>query len=369
MSDKKLSFLGIVAVISIILAVIVSQYANKSKPSVSVNGALLQGLDPANVSKITVKQGGATVTLDRKDDGFVIAEKDNYPAATKVINNLFTSALDIKTVELYTQDEKNYKDLGVTEEDTKGMITFFDSAAKPITGFIIGKDTESGKGQYSYGKLLNDKKVFVLTDVPWIQSNAVEYTNQDLIYVKKGTVDWVTVACPNDNYSLTSDANGAVAKLKEVPAGKKQKDSECLQVLGALSNLRFDDVMSEAKAKDLVFDRKFNCKLKDSTLISLQVAKKGSDTFIKCTVDFTDKSQVTKDENVESQSELKKKEAKLVARDNAKKLSEATSGWVYKIPSYMGDNLTKPLKDLVEDIPAPKAKDANEAKEPNNVKK
>jgi hypothetical protein len=63
-------------------------------------GSLVQGIDPAGIQKIIVRQGGKTVTLTHKGDVFVIAEKDGYPAATKIINNLFTSSLDIQTVDL-----------------------------------------------------------------------------------------------------------------------------------------------------------------------------------------------------------------------------------------------------------------------------
>lgn len=357
MSNKKLSVLGILAAGSIVLAVLVSQYANRSKLVSAESGYLIQGLNPAAVSQIIVKQGGNAVTLNRKGNEFAISELDGYPAATKVVNNLFTSCFDIKTVELYTEDEKNYEDLKVTEEDAQGMIKFSDSDGKLITGFIIGKDTESGKGDFAFGRLINDKKVYVLSDVPWIQGTAIEYVNRELIYVKKENVDWVTVASPNDFYSLLSDANGAVVKLKELPAGKKQKDDVCGQVLNALASLRFDDVMAESEANDLVFDHKFNCKMKDSTLINLEIAKKDSDTFIKCKAEFTDKTQVTKEEGVESQEALKQKEAKLLAHENAKKLHDTTSGWIYKIPSYIADNMTKPMSELVEDI----------AVEPNDV--
>jgi flagellar biosynthesis/type III secretory pathway M-ring protein FliF/YscJ len=90
MSDKKLSVLGILAVVSIVLALAVSKYVNKSKPVTPGMGVLIQGLDPASVHKITVKQGGNTVTLNRDEDEFAIEEKDDYPAAMKVVNNLFT---------------------------------------------------------------------------------------------------------------------------------------------------------------------------------------------------------------------------------------------------------------------------------------
>jgi len=349
MSDKKLSFLGFAAVVSVVLAVAVSQFANKSKLTPAGTGYLLQGLDPATITQIIVKQGGNTVTLNRKDNGFVVAEKSDYPAATKIINNLITSCLDIKTVEPYTEDKANYKDLGITEENMQGMITFYGSDGKIITGFIIGKETESGKGNYFYGKRVNDNQVYVLRDVPWIQANAIEYVISELINLKKDSIDWVTVTSVKDSYSFVSEANGTEIKLQELPAGKKQKESECKQVFNAMTSLRFEDVMTESQANDLVFDRKFNCQLKDSTLFSIKIAKKDADTYIKCSAEFTDKTQVRKEEGVESPEELQKKEAKLLAREKSQKLQETTSGWVYKIPSYLADNMTKPMTELVED--------------------
>ena len=67
-----------------------------------------------------------------------------------------------------------------------------------------------------------------------------------------------------------------------------------------------------AEKPDLKFDREYTCLLKDSTLYPIEIAQKDSKTFIKCNVDFTDKTPIKKEEAVESQEELKKKEAKLL---------------------------------------------------------
>jgi len=352
MSNKRLSVLGIMAAVSVVLAVAVWQYANRVQPATSGTGYIIQGLDPAAIARITVKQGENAVTLNRQKNGFVVAEKSNYPAANKIINNLLTSCLDIKTVEFYTEDEKNYKDLGVTEEDAQGIIKFSDVNGKIITGLIIGKDTESGKGTMSYGKLVNDGKVYVLTDIPWLQGPAIDYVNRELLSISRKDIDNVTISSPDETYTLTSEANGVNIVLKDVPTGKKQKDSDCSQVLSVLGNLKFDDVKTEAEMKDLKFDNKISCLLKDSTLFNFEIAKKDSKTYVKCGVEFTDKTPLRKEQEVESQEELKKKEAKLLAKDKAKKFEETTSGWIYEIPSYYADNLTKPMSALVEDIAA-----------------
>lgn len=363
MSDKKLSFLGILAVISVAAAIFVSQFANRDKTVSSGTGYLIQGLDPAAIAKIVIGKGDEAFTLKRAGSGFVVEDKDNYPADTKMINNLLTSCMDIRTVELYTEDEKNYKDLGVSEEDAQSVVKFLDSSGAIITGVIIGKDCPSG-GMY-YGRRVYDNKVYVMDNVPWPGVSPLEYIDRNLISMSKAEIESITVTSPQDSYTLVPEANSTEAVLKEIPAGKKEKKNECNQVFSAIMNLAFDDVNSVSQMPGLKFDREYTCLLKDSTLYLIEIAKKDSKTYVKCNVDFTDKTQVVKEQGVESQEELQKKEAKLLAREKARKLQETFGGWVYEIPSYKADYMTKPLAELVEDIaplkPADAPKEAGES--------
>ncbi len=360
MSDKKLSFLGILAVISVAAAIFISQFANRDKTVSSGTGYLIQGLDPAAIAKIVIGKGDEAFTLRRGGSGFVAEDKDDYPADNKMINNILTSCMDIRTVELYTEDEANYKDLGVSEEDSQGVVKFFDAGGEIITGVIIGKDSPSG-GMY-YGRKVNDEKVYVMDNVPWPGASPLEYIDKSLITISKTEIASITVTSPDGSYNLVPEANSTDAAIKEVSAGKKEKKNECNQVFSVLMNLKFDDVGEVSKMTDLKFDREYTCLLKDSTLYLIEIVQKDSKFYIKCNVDFTDKTQVVKEQGVESQEELQKKEAKLLAREKAKQLQETFNGWVYEIPAYRGEYMTKPLAELVEDIAPAKPADANESK-------
>jgi len=265
--------------------------------------------------------------------------------------------MDIRTVEVYTEDEANYKDLGVAEANAQGIVKFLDSGGKIITGVIIGNNCPSG-GMY-YGRSLNDNKVYVMDNVPWPGASPLEYIDRNLVSISKADIASITVTSPDGSYNLISEANGTETVLKELPAGKKEKKNECDQVFSAIMNLRFDDVNAVSKIPDLKFDREYTCLLKDSTLYLIEIAQKDSKTYIKCNVDFTDKTQVRKEEGVESQEELQKKEAKLLAKEKARNLQETFDGWIYEIPSYKADYMTKPLVELVEDI-----NDANDVNAP-----
>jgi len=349
MSDKKLSLLGIAAAACVVLAVFVWQFAGRSKQaSTAQGGNLIQGLDPATIGEIVTGEGNEQIRLKRRGGGFVVANKDFYPASNRAINDLLAACLDIRTVELYTEDKANYKDLGVSDENAKDIVKFLDSNGKIITGVIIGNTREDGR--MAYGRLINDDKVYIIYNPPWIKSSPLDYIETELISVNKADISWVTVTSPNETYTLIGEANGTSAVLKEIPAGKKEKEKECLAVLDALTNLRFDDVNAAAENPNLNFGRKYTCLLKDSTLYTIEIAQKDSKTFVKCSAEFTDKTPVRKEEAVESQEELKKKEAKFLAREKVNKFGDACEGWIYQIPEYKTKNLTKPLAELVEDI-------------------
>lgn len=348
MSDKKLSLLGIAAAASIVLAVFVSQFSHKSKPAAGGQGNLVQGLDPAAIYEIVAGRGNEMVRLVRRGRGFFVANKSFYPASNRAINDLLASCLDIRTVEFYTEDKANYKDLGVSEEDAKDIVKFLDSKGEIITGVIVGNTRQ--EGGMAYGRLINDNKVYVIYNTPWVKSSPLDYVEQELITVNRASIDTITVKLPNEVYTLVSEANGTEAVLKELPAGKREKRNDCVAVLGALTSLRFDDVNTAAEVADLNFDCQYECLLKDSTLYTIEIARKDSDTFIKCGAEFTDKTPVTKEGTVESQEELKKKEAKFIAREKAKRFGDAHEGWIYQISEYEAKNMTKPMAELVEDI-------------------
>ena len=298
MSDNKLTVLGVAAAVSIALAVFVSQFAHRSKPASAGPGNLIQGLDPAAIAEIVAGplgagKGNEQISLKRRGNGFVVANKNFYPASNRVINDLIASCLDIRTVELYTEDKANHKDLGVAEEDAKNIVKFLDSKGQVITGVIIGNLREDGS--MAYGRLINDDKVYIIYNPPWVKQSPLDYIEQELISINKADINSVTITLPNEIYTLVSEANGTEVVLKELPGGKKQKKNECNAAFSVLGNLRFDDVNSVSEGLNLNFDRQYKCLLKDSTLYTIEIAQKDSKTFVKCWADFTDKTPIKKE--------------------------------------------------------------------------
>ena len=371
MSDKKLTILGIVAVIMVLWAVVQSRVSNRARTESGEPVYLIQGLDTDGIGSIVLGTGEEAVTLKRDKGRFVVANKDNYPAKTSEINNLLSKCLEIKTQEFVTDNPANHEDLEVTEDKARSVVKFMTPEPNSVVlaGVAAGKTEELGRG--TYVRLLSSdaalsNKVYVASSSPWFSSGATSYLEQELISVERDDIESVMTQSPNGPYTLKTKEGSEDIVLLNLPAGKTLKNSEAQSVFTALTSLRFDDV--KKKPSDLTFDKQYLCKLKDSTVYILNIAQKEDKTYVLCSAEFTDTTPVEKaplDQGgkVESEEELKKKEAKLLAMDKAKEFTQKHQDWVYEIPDWKAKNLTKALSELIEDEEKPAA--ADEAEDPN----
>jgi len=372
MNNKKLTILGIVAVVMVLWAVLQSRISNRPGAEPARPVYLIQGFEPSGVDSIVIGTGDAAFTLKRRQSGFVIVDKDNYPAKTSEINSLITKCLEIQTSEFVTDNPANHEDLEVTEEKARSVVKFMkaDPNSSLLTGLIIGKTEELGQG--SYVRLLSSdsassNKVYVTSNAPWFGGGAMNYIDQELITAKREDIESVTVSSLSGPYTLKTKEDSQDVVLENIPAGKKLKSSDAQSVFTALTSLRFDDV--KKISSDIAFENQYMCRLKDSTVYALRIAQKEDKTYVSCVADFTDKTPVEKASvnqggEVESEEELKKKEAKLLARDNATKFTAKHQEWVYEIADWKARNLTKELAGLIEDEEIP---EENAAADPNTM--
>ncbi|MGD1043648.1 MAG: DUF4340 domain-containing protein [Sedimentisphaerales bacterium] len=355
MSNRNLSLLGLLAAAVVALAVVVAGIGEKPYVRKDQTAYLIQGLDPDQVARITIGKPGQEVILNRRGANFVVANLDNYPAKTSEINKLITTCLDIQTAELYTDNPANHKALGVTEPNAHILVKFYKAAPENktdlslITGVIIGREKQKGQG-LMYVRRLDDNKVYVsAAQIRMIQGQAMDYVAQGLTSVKREDINSVTVSSPNDTYLLRPGDDDKTVIFDKLAEGKKLKNVIANRVFTALANLSFEDVNAESSKRGLLFDRRYLCRLKDTTVYSIWLAKDGDLWFAKCDARFSDQTPVTKTQGeIESDEQLKIKEAKLLARDAAEEFSETHKGWVYQIPDYLAANLTRTSAELLE---------------------
>ena len=365
MSDRKLAILAVVAVVMVILAVIQS-HISSGPPKAEIPGYLMPAVNTARVGIIVIGKGDDIVTIKQMAEQFVVTNKDNYPAKVSEINNLLTKCQEIRWSQFITDNPANHKDLQVTEQDARSVVKFLtpEPNSTILAGVVVGKTRETGEGTYVRllsGDKASSNKVYLAQDVPWFNNQVMNYIEQELISCKFEDINSVTVASSDGEYTLKAKQDGKDIVLENTPQGKKLKSSDGRSVFTALTDLRFEDVVK--KTSGLLFDKKFICRLKNSVVYTIDIAQKDNQAYIICHAAFTD--TVEKPKQDESQEELKKKEAKLLAWEKASEFSQKHQGWVYKIADYKAKSLTKLLSDLLEDDNS--TKETEKPAEPNSV--
>ena len=350
MSNQKLALLALVAVVMVMWAISLSGQTDTDKGALNAPTYLLQGLDLKDVTGIEIGTGEDKVLLQRQGETYVVTNKDGYPVDVEQVNELITNCLDIKTSELYSDNAENHELLECTEEKAKNVIKFLKGDAELLTGIVVGKSKDEGQG--TYVRLVASDKVFVTQKAPWFRTQATDYLDQELVAEKQEDVQLVQVKAGEDSYTLKRAEEGDSFELENLPAGKKLRDNESKSVANALSSLRFDDVQ-KGPVKDLAFSDAFVCELKSGVVYKLALAKDDDKTYATCSAEYKGKKATIDPSKVDSEEELKAKEAILKAQEKAVKFQERHKGWVYEIPSWKSESLGKPLYDLLEDLPKP----------------
>jgi len=357
MNNRKLGILAVVAAGMVLLAVVQARLSVSKRSRPSGPTYLIQGLESADIDSITIGKGKDPIKICRQEGRYVVANKSNYPADTKQINDLITKALDIKTSDLYTSDPKNHEELGVTEDKAQNVVKLFKSDGTLLTGVVVGPSRETGQG--TYVRLASSDDVYLAEEAPFFRDRAVDYMNQEIASVKQEDVNAVTVTTPEGTYALRPGKGADSALLVNMPAGRKLKDSDAKSVLTALTGLRFEDVNTPAQVPGLTFDHEYLCRLNDSTEYRLKLAQKGAKTYLQCEADYLDKTPVMmKPNQKDSPDELKKKEAKLLGQESVLKFTLRHKGWIYEVADWKAEFLTKKQSALLEDPEKPVEKKA-----------
>ena len=352
MNNRTLTILGVIAAVMLSAALIQGYFVRHGAPEAPQSGPLIQGLDTKLIRQIVVGKPGSEITINWNEQNrrFELANKDNYPAKVAQINSLINACLEIQVSGRQTSNPANHADLEVSDEKAQNIVKIIGEKDKLITGLVMGKRAEGQNG--AYVRRVGENDVYVGQQSGWIPTNLNSYYDQQLLELNKDNLAQVTVQGPGFEYNLTPDPNGKPQlKDKPLPAGKHLKDNALDPVFIALASLGCADVKKSAEG--LNFDHVYTSRLKDSTVYTFKVAQKDGKSYATATAAFGDQSQVTISRQ-ESQEELKKKEAKLKARDAADAFAKKHAGWVYELNSWQGENLTKKFDELIEDIPQPK---------------
>jgi len=142
-SLKTLILLALVTAGVLIAAVLYRPPTDTVNPA--DRGPLLPGLAGRlnGVQTVVIQHGGETLTLQRKDGAWTVAEKAGYPAQVGQVRELLLGLAHLQRIEPKTRNPEHYAALGLTNPDKSGgeasRIELKDAAGQPIARVTLGK--------------------------------------------------------------------------------------------------------------------------------------------------------------------------------------------------------------------------------------
>jgi Domain of unknown function (DUF4340) len=335
MQKRGLILLATATLVLVALAVVAITTGDRTVSRAAPGEAALPALAGklGEVASVGVKRGALELTFVRDGDGWLIAEKGNYPAATGKVRQIVLGMADLALVEPKTQRADLYPRLEV-DDPGKGkstLVTLKDKAGTPLAELIIGKRRYDRLGAGNDGIYIRKPG----EDQAWLARGSLEFSDQLSSWLDRRVLDIpekriskVTLTQPDGaRLVITRTSPDAEFTVEDAPGDAKFKsETATRQPAMALETLDLDDVKP---ATDMPVPEK-------------DVSTASFVTFDGLTV-----------------------EARLFDRDNmhwiavsatgtgaaeaeAKEIDGKVGRWIYAVPAYKATVLKTKLADLLE---------------------
>lgn len=344
MSDKQLAALGVAALIMVLLTVIITREAPVITDDAFKRGSyLVQGLDPQRVDGIYLERAGESLRLARSGERFVIRDKNDYPAVTKRVNDLFMTVAGIRCDELVTADSGNHATLGVDGGERSTIIRFLDEDGKPKLGVIIGAAKEENRSIRSYVRLEGDDRVYLSErTIPFVNVDYGGYVRERFFGEVENLITGLRIVNRRGSIAIQKKDGGftveGVSDVDENAAGA---------LLNRVVTMRLTDIAGKGDVDDVTFETELTLVRRDKIIHRIKLGSRDGACFAKleAIADFPGGEIVISPD--ESDESLREKEALLIAAEAVDAFNEQHQGWIYEVDGAYGDFILKTPAELL----------------------
>ena len=210
---------------------------------------LLKDLKAADIARIRIVEPKSTLTLDRKEDGWVIAEREGFPADFARVREFVVKVVGLKITQTEPLGEKDRARLNLDSSATQ--LEFAGADGKPLARLLLGKklfraEQENPEKALGDGRFVmspgDDKTVYLIAD-PLVQATAksAEWVDKRSFQIEK--VKTLEVRYPGgERWRLERAGENASWKLADQRPGEKIDSSRANAATYSLGLLDLADV-------------------------------------------------------------------------------------------------------------------------------
>jgi len=256
MNPRQVTILWIIAVaLAIAVALVkINQDASRDTATNRTPGeTLLENFPAESVKSITLSDNQGVITLNKSDDGWIVAERDDYPARTANILTLLRNISDLKIVQAMEAGPSFAPRFGMDENsksaNARGITAAFaDASGQEIARISVGRMLDSGgrfvrnhadeSGFYTVNDMLH---MLDTTPVRWL----------DEAFLRPQKISSIRVASavnPSANlWHVSRESEEDDFRLADAPPGEMLESSAAESLKNLMNFARFQDVIPAAE--------------------------------------------------------------------------------------------------------------------------
>jgi hypothetical protein len=347
MSRRALAgLLGALAVLAIIVGITLLAGRDGGREDKPLLPELKNQLNDIRRVVITGPGNHTIATLERGDEAWTVAERNNYAADVSRLRKNLLALAEARVVEEKTSNPEFYERLGVQDmaDEGAGGVQLTLASDRELASVIIGK-TPSGSTDFVYARRAAEPTSWLITGQFDLGKTGGEWLNRSLTDIAAERIQSVTISHPGqgtlrlsrpakppaESTSAAATAGPAADTTPElqvegIPAGRELSYPGVTSGIAvALTDLRMEDVQTR-DALGAVPGKPVVARFVTTDGLTVEAS----------TWTVADGTRVTF--LASGEGDAGKEAAALNAR---------LGGWVYTLPSYKTEQLTRKLEDLL----------------------
>ena len=377
MNRKQLTLLIVLAVALGGLGWLANQRRQSSfdESKVRLGEKVLPDFPINDVARFSIKQAKAETTIARKDDLWIVVERDNYPANFSTISEFLRKFWELKVAKPVRVGPSRLTALELVTPD-KGagtLVEFKDNSGKVIKTVLLGAKhmrEASGGGESPFGgggAFPDGRYLMVGTDIATVSlvsepfSNAeakpADWLNKDWFKVDKLKSVSVVTGEATNNWKIARESETGEWKLAEAKAGETLDTGKSSGATSALSYPSFNDVLTGTNAAGAM-DKPISGTLEtfEGFTYTVKIKKSDEENYnfqVDVAGNFPKERTPGKDEKAEDKDKLDKEFKEALSKKEEKlKTEKGYAKWTYVVSKWTVDPLLKARHELLADKPA-----------------
>jgi len=265
--NRKQFFLLVIALVvlgGVGIAIFWQNLDDYRASTAKIGAKLMPGLKLADVAQVELRDAKNKVTLVRKENFWVVQERESYPADFKAISDFIIKLSDLKVVQADTVGEALLPRVELVEpgkgEGSGTLVELKDPAGKTLAALVLGKTVlkkdpgnplpaaQDGVPAGRYIRVIGGKDQVVVVSDPLAKAEAQPGRWLDKDFAKIDRVKTLAVANDGGGWKITRDVEWG--QWKFAGGGGDLDASAAVGAVNALGQLTFNDVAVGAKPEN-----------------------------------------------------------------------------------------------------------------------